>query len=67
MSNCCASGRVYFPGGLSFVHVRESARTRPPALGGGGVWLVWDLRARRWLQNKAHPEPGSLESGQPQQ
>lgn len=49
------------------MHVRESARTGPPALGEGGVWLVWDLRARRWLQNKAHPEPGSLESGQPQQ
>lgn len=65
MSNCCASGRVYFPGGLSFVHVRECARTRPPALGRGGVWLVWDLRARRWLQNKAHPEPAHRSLGSP--
>lgn len=22
------------------------------------MWLVWNFRAGRWLQSKAHPEPG---------
>lgn len=63
MSNCCASDRVYFLGGLSFVCMCEClcARTRPSALpeGRGDVFeclaLVWDLEAGKQLQSKAHP------------
>lgn len=57
MSDCCASVRVYFPGGL-FVHVWVCTHTPTCSRRGGGVWLVWNFRVGRWLQSKAHPEPG---------
>lgn len=31
MSSCCASGRVYFLGGVSFVCLCECVHTRPSA------------------------------------
>lgn len=61
MSNCCASGRVYFLGELSFVRLCVCVHTRPSALPEGRgcvsacVELAWHLRAGEQLQSKAHP------------
>ena len=63
MSNCCASGRVYFLGELSFVCVwvwvcAHTCPSAPPEGRGDAcecVELAWDFRAGKQLQSKAHP------------